>query len=102
MKKQKSQKNISNDKQVLVVNIEENDIIETNDKKSKTYSDKLKENLSGKLKDVPVSKATLNREGQAILIFPTPESCSQAKNSLQTEFNVTNSDRKQKIIQPRL
>ena len=97
-------KPISNEKQVLVVNIDENDIIETNDKvkKSKTYSDKLKENLSEKLKDVPVSKATLNREGQAILIFPTPESCSQAKNSLQTEFNVTNSVRKQKIIQPRL
>merc|ERR1712030_264950 len=71
-------------------------------KKSKTYCDKLKENLSEKLKDVPVSKATLNREGQAILIFPTPESCSQAKDSLQTEFNVTNSDRKQKIIQPRI
>ena len=71
-------------------------------KKGKTYSDKLKENLSGKLKDVPVSKATLNREGQAILIFPTPESCSQAKDSLQTEFNVTNSDRKQKLIQPRV
>merc|ERR1712030_15118 len=71
-------------------------------KKSKSYSDKLKENLSVKLKDVPVSKATLNREGQAILIFPTPESCSQAKDSLQTEFNVTNSDRKQKIIQPRV
>ena len=99
-----TKKHISNDKQVLVVNIDENDIIETHDKakKSKSYSDKLKENLSVKLKDVPVSKATLNREGQAILIFPTPESCSQAKNSLQTEFNVTNSDRKQKIIQPRV
>ena len=97
-------KHISNEKQVLVVNIDENDIIETNDKvkKSKTYSDKLKENLSGKLKDIPVSKSTLSREGQAILIFPTPESCSQAKDSLQTEFNVTNSERKQKIIQPRV
>merc|ERR1712074_317779 len=97
-------KHISNDKQVLVVNINENDIIETHDKakKSKSYSDKLKENLSVKLKDVPVSKATLNREGQAILIFPTPEICSQAKDSLQTEFNVTNSDRKQEIIQPRV
>ena len=99
-----TKKHISNDKQVLVVNIDESDIIETHDKakKSKTYSDKLKENLSVKLKDVPVSKATLNREGQAILIFPTPESCSQAKNSLQTEFSVTNSDRKQKLIQPRV
>merc|ERR1712148_70204 len=97
-------KHISNEKQVLVVNIDENDIIETNDKvkKSKTYSDKFKENLSGKLKDIPVSKSTLSREGQAILIFPTPESCSQAKDSLQTEFNVTNSERKQKIIQPRV
>ena len=97
-------KPIPNEKQVLVVNIDENDIVETSDKvkKSKTYSDKLKENLSLKLKNVPVSKSTLNREGQAILIFPTPESCSQAKNSLQNEFNVTNSDRKQKILLPRI
>merc|ERR1712030_33999 len=55
-----------------------------------------------KAKDIPVSKSTLSREGQAILIFPTPESCSQAKDSRQAEFNVTNSERKQKITQPRI
>ena len=44
----------------------------------------------------------LNREGKAILIFPTPEICTQAKESLKTVYNVKISDRKPTIIQPRL
>ena len=67
-----------------------------------TYSEKLKKNLSGILNDVPVTKSTLNRDGQVILTFPSPDACNQAKSSLQPKFSVTNSDRKQSVIQPRL
>ena len=89
---------VSNEKQVLIINdINKNDI-----KEDKLFSDALKENLSDKLEGIPVSKTTLNREGKAILMFPTPESCTQAKESLQKDYDVKNSDRKPTIIQPRI
>ena len=89
---------ISNKEQVLVIDgIDKNDI-----KQGKTFSEALKDNLSDKLQGIPVSKATVNREGKAILIFPTPETCTQAKESLKTNYDVKNSDRKPTIVQPRL
>ena len=51
---------------------------------------------------IPVSKTTLNREGKAVLMFPNQESCTQAKASLQKDYDVENSDRKPTIIQPRI
>ena len=89
---------VSNEKQVLVIS----DIDEKDIKEDKSFSDALKENLSEKLDGIPVSKTTLNREGKAILIFPTPESCTQAKESLQKDYEVENSDRKPTMIQPRI
>ena len=89
---------ISNKEQVLVIDgIDKEDI-----KHGKTFSEALKDNLSDKLQGIPVSKATVNKEGKAILIFPTPETCTQAKESLKTEYDVKNSDRKPTIVQPRL
>ena len=89
---------VSNEKQVLVIS----DIDEKDIKEDKSFSDALKENLSEKLDGIPVSKTTLNREGKAILIFPTPESCTQAKESLQKDYEVENSDRKPTMILPRI
>ena len=89
---------VSNEEQVLIIN----DINEKDIKEDKSFSEALKENLSGKLNGIPVSKTTLNREGKAVLIFPTPESCTQAKVSLQKDFDVENSCRKPTVIQPRI
>ena len=89
---------VSNEKQVLIIS----DIDEKDIKEDKSFSDALKENLSDKLDGIPVSKTTLNREGKAILIFPTPESCTQAKVSLRKDYEVENSDRKPTMIQPRI
>ena len=89
---------VSQEKQVLIINDIEKKDIENN----KSFSNALKENLSDKLQKIPVMKSTVNREGKAILIFPTPETCAQAKESLKTAYNVKNSDRKPTIIQPRL
>ena len=89
---------VSNEKQVLIIN----DINKKDIKEDKSFSEALKENLSNKLEGIPVSKTTLNREGKAVLMFPNPESCIQAKASLQKDYDVENSDRKPTIIQPRI
>ena len=89
---------VSNEKQVLIIN----DINKKDIKEDKSFSEALKENLSNKLQGIPISKTTLNREGKAVLKFPDPESCTQAKASLQKDYNVENSDRKPTIIQPRI
>ena len=47
-------------------------------------------------------KTTVNREGNGILIFPSAESCNEAEKSLQPVYNVSKSDRKQNILQPRI
>ena len=89
---------VSNEKQVLIIN----DINKKDIKEDKSFSEALKENLSNKLEGIPVSKSTLTREGKAVLMFPNPESCTQAKASLQKDYDVENSDRKPIIIQPRI
>ena len=89
---------VCNEKQVLVINnLQQEDIVD-----GKLFSSALKENLSVQLKEIPVSKATVNREGKGILIFPSPESCTQAKASLSTNYHVHNSNRKQNVLLPRL
>ena len=89
---------VSHEKQVLIIDDIEKKDIENN----KSFSSALKENLSDKLQKIPITKSTISREGKAILVFPTPESCAKAKESLKTVYNVKNSDRKPTIIQPRL
>ena len=87
---------ITNKEQVLVIDgINKKDI-----EQGKTFSAALKGNLSNDLKGIPVSKSTISKEGKAILFFPTTESCNNAKDKLQTNYNVKNSDKKQTIILP--
>ena len=89
---------VPNEKHVLVIN----DLDKEDIKEDKSFSTVLKNNLSDKLKGIPVSKAKINHKGEAILMFPSPETCSQAKESLQTTYDVKNSDRKQPVIMPRI
>ena len=89
---------VPNEKHVLVINDLDNEDI----KEDKSFSTVLKNNLSDKLKGIPVSKAKINHKGEAILMFPSLETCSQAKESLQTTYDVKNSDRKQPVIMPRI
>ena len=41
---------------------------------SDTFASVLKKNLSQKLGSIPVSKATLNKNGNAIIVFPDEDS----------------------------
>ena len=89
---------ISNENQVLVIK----DINKKDLENGKSFSEVLKKNLSEKLEGIPVMKTTVNREGNGILIFPSAESCNEAEKSLQPVYNVSKSDRKQNILQPRI
>ena len=96
--KNPNKQSVSNEKHVLVIN----DLDKEDIKEGKSFSTVLKNNLSDKLKGIPVSKAKINHKGEAILMFPSPETCSQAKESLQEMYDVKNSDRKKPVILPRI
>ena len=88
--------------QTLIVDINKDDI-ETNDNShQKSFSAALKQNLNDKLKNIPVTKTAVNKQGDAILTFPSVEICLQAKTSLQSDYKVSVSDRKPAILLPRL
>lgn len=91
----------SND-QTLILGINENDIESVQNTQKKSFSTALKENLNDKLKNIPVTASAVNKHGKAILTFPSAEVCLQAKSNLQSDFNVTVSDRKPPIVQPRM
>ena len=88
--------------QTLILGINEKDIESPQNTKKKLFSATLKENLNDKLKNIPVANSAVNKQGKAVLTFPSAEMCLKAKSTLQTEFNVSVSDKKPSIIQPRL
>ena len=89
--------------QVLIIkNISKEDIKASADGSKKSFSSVLQENLSGKLEEIPVTKVMINRQNEAVLKFPTVESCNEAKIELQGDFDVSNSNRKQPVILPRI
>ena len=76
---------------VLVIkNISKEDIEESADGSKKSFSSVLKENLSGMLEEIPVTKVMINRQNEAVLKFPSVESCNEAKIELQGDFDVSN------------
>ena len=62
-----------------------------NDKKynSDTFASVLKKNLTKKLGSIPVTKATLNKNGNAMIIFPDEDSRDDAQDILEKDFNVS-------------
>ena len=89
--------------QVLIIkNISKEDIKASADGSKKTFSSVLQENLSEKLEEIPVTKVMITRQNEAVLKFPTVESCNEAKIELQGDFDVSNSNRKQPVILPRI
>ena len=89
--------------QVLIIkSISKEDIKTSAAGNKKSFASVLQENLSGKLEEIPVTKVMINRQNEAVLKFPTVESCNEAKIELQGDFDVSNSNRKQPVILPRI
>lgn len=98
----KIKKVIAANDQKLILGVNEADIENSQTTQKKSFSAALKDNLNNKLKNIPVTSTTVTRQGKAILTFPSAEVCLQAKSSLQTDFQVSVSDKKAPIVQPRL
>ena len=98
----KIKKVIATNDQKLILGVNEADIENSQTTQKKSFSAALKDNLNNKLKNIPVTSTTVTRQGKAILTFPSAEVCLQAKSSLQTDFQVSVSDKKAPIVQPRL
>ena len=87
--------------QVLIIkNIRKEDITATGNKKS--FSSVLQKNITKKLEDIPVTRTIINKRDEAVLKFPSVQSCKDAKNLLKDSFDVSNSTRKQPMILPRI
>ena len=89
-----------NDQVLIIKNINKEDIKEDGTKK--TFAAALQDNLNKELAQIPVTKATISNHDEAVLKFPSVQSCEDAKNQLKNVYNVSNSTRKQPIILPRI
>ena len=67
-----------------------------------SWSEVTKRNISHKLKNVPVKKAAVTKEGQGYLLLPSKEAQDQAEMALKEDFNVTKAVKSQSMILPKL
>ena len=58
--------------------------------------------ISEKLKDIPVKKSVLNRNGKGCLILPDENSTAEAREILKDEYYVEKSTSKRSVLLPRL
>ena len=66
------------------------------------WNDVVKNSINGKLKNIPVKKSLVNKEGKGVLIFPTEEDQNQAKQALESDFKVTLSYQERRLLLPKL
>ena len=69
---------------------------------TKSWANVLNGSISEKLKDIPVSKSIVTKEGKGCITFPTENERDMAKEVLEEEFNVELSDRQRKLLFPKL
>ena len=67
-----------------------------------SWAQVVSENLSSKLKNIPVSKTNLTNDGTGRLVLPTLEAQKKAEEVLSSDFNLTESQYKPKVILPKL
>ena len=69
-------------------------VIENRTFTKESFADVLKNNITKKLENIPVTKSIVNTKGEGILIFPSKTSCEMAKNSLSEVLEVKQSEKK--------
>ena len=67
-----------------------------------SWAQVVSESLSNKLKNISVSKTNLTNDGTGRLVLPTLEAQKKAEEVLSSEFNLTESQYKPKVILPKL
>ena len=84
----------------------EKHVVIVEDKDNKSFDEngwiEVKSKIKDKLKNVPVKKATVTKDGHGYLLFPDRNSQEEAENVLKQDFNVTMSTRKQNKLMPKM
>ena len=62
----------------------------------------MKNNISRKLENVPVTRTYLSREGKAQIVFPNERTCTDAEIVLESAFQVSQYVVKPKFLLPEL
>ena len=71
-------------------------VIENKKFTKESFAHVLKNNITKKLENIPVTKSIVNTKGEGILIFPNKTSCDMAKNSLSEVLEVKQSEKNRK------
>ena len=69
---------------------------------TQSWSNVVKNTISNKLKNIPVSKVALNKQGKGCIFLPSENALSEANLALQSDFSVSQSIRKTNDILPKL
>ena len=88
------------DKHVIIV--ENQNDVDSAQFTSDTWADVLKNNISHKLENVPVTRTYLNREGKGHIVLPNERTCTDAKRVLEGDFQVSQNVVKPKLLLPKL
>ena len=91
---------ISNEeKHIIVIEDKQN---KDNKYDSDSWSKVVKSSLNGKLKNIPVQKSLVNKSGQGCIFFPTKDDQEQAQSVLQSDYTVSLSTKKKRMLLPKL
>ena len=67
-----------------------------------SWVDIVRSSISGKLKNIPVKRTNVTKDGQGYILLPSKEAQDQAKLALQDDFTVTKSVTTPKVILPKV
>ena len=90
---------ISADERVLIV---ENSSSEGGTFTNESWTEVVNRKISKKLKNIPVVRNVVNKNGKGCLILPSEETLNHAKTALEDEFTVQHQERKINTLMPRL
>ena len=90
---------VAKEKHVVLVEIKDNqgEIFD-----SMAWNEIVKNKLGPSLKNVPIEKAVLNKQGKGCLILPNKEAQNEVKAALESDFNVTASTKPKKNVSPKI
>ena len=67
-----------------------------------SWADVVKNSISTKLREVPVSSTVVSRGGEGVIFLPSEKSLTDAKNLLNSEFQVTESEKPRREFLPKM
>ena len=66
------------------------------------WNEVVSSNISKKLKEIPVEKTVISKEGKGCVFFPSKEAQNTAKQALENDFKVVSSTKSKRSLLPKL